>query len=140
MNGDSEKLEQLTRLAERLMAVLQADISALASGELHAMRTTEPDVQRLSALYAREAQGIKHELIENVPSALQARFTTTLRKFRELLQLHARLLTRVRNASEGMIRAIADEVERQAAPMRTYSRGPSPGARRAPAMVHNSVA
>ena len=42
-----------------------------------------------------------------------------------MLQLHARMLTRVKNASEGMIQAIAREVERMNAPMRTY--GPRPG-------------
>ena len=36
-----------------------------------------------------------------------------------------------------MIRAIAEEVERQAAPMRTYSRGPA--ARPTQAMIYNSV-
>ena len=35
------------------------------------------------------------------------------------------MITRVKNASEGIIRAIAKEVERANAPMRTY--GPRPG-------------
>lgn len=39
--------------------------------------------------------------------------------------MHARMLTRVKNASEGMVQAIAREVERANAPTRTY--GPRPG-------------
>jgi len=39
--------------------------------------------------------------------------------------MHARMIARVKNASEGIVRAIADEVERANAPTRTY--GPKPG-------------
>jgi hypothetical protein len=56
---------------------------------------------------------------------LRKRLFSTTQRFRDALALHTRLLTRVRNASEGMIRAIADEVERRRAPMRTYGRAPA---------------
>ncbi len=70
---------------------------------------------------------------------LRQRFFAITAKFREVLQLHARMLTRVKNASEGMIRAIAQEVDRANAPMRTYS--PRPGCKppSAGAMVFNRV-
>ena len=139
MSSDSERIAQLVTLAERLIEAIEADIAALRAGRPQAMRTTEPDIQRLSALYAREAQGLKQDCIKNVPSSLRGHFLATTTKFRELLGLHARLITRVRNASEGMIKAIADEVDRQAAPMRTYTRGSSTYARPAQAMVYNSV-
>jgi hypothetical protein len=56
-----------------------------------------------------------------------------------VLQLHARMIARVKNASEGIIRAIADEVERANAPTRTY--GPRPGAapKSSGAMLFNKV-
>jgi hypothetical protein len=56
-----------------------------------------------------------------------------------VLQLHARMLTRVKNASEGMVRAIANEVERMNAPTRTY--GPRPGYKpqSSGAMVFNRI-
>ena len=56
-----------------------------------------------------------------------------------MLQLHARMLTRVKNASEGMVKAIAAEVERANAPTRTY--GPRPGyaPQSSGAMVFNKV-
>jgi hypothetical protein len=103
------------------------------------MRTTEPEIQRLSALYGREAQGFDQDSVKDVPSPLRGRFIETTRKFRELLNLHARMIARVRNASEGMIKAIAEEVDRQAEPMRTYTRGPAGYARPAQAMVYNAV-
>ena len=74
-----------------------------------------------------------------MPAPLRQRFVAITTKFREVLQMHARMIARIKNASEGMIRAIAAEVERTHAPTRTY--GPRPGyAPQSPgAMVFNRV-
>jgi len=56
-----------------------------------------------------------------------------------VLQLHGRMLTRVKNASEGIIRAIAKEVDRANAPMRTYSPRPGYKPPSAGPMVFNKV-
>ena len=60
-------------------------------------------------------------------------------RFREVLQLHARMIARVKNASEGMIQAIAREVERINSPTRIY--GPQSGYKAQPAgpMLFNRV-
>ena len=139
MSADSERIERLVKMAERLIEAVEADIAALKAGRPQAMRTTEPDMQRLSALYGREAQGFSRDAVKNAPPTLRNRFIETTNKFRELLNLHARLIARVRNASEGMIKAIAEEVDRQAAPMRTYSPMPAAYARPARAMIYNNV-
>lgn len=139
MSGESERIERLVKMAERLMEAVEADIAALKAGRPQAMRTTDPQMQRLSALYGREAQGLARDAVVNVPPALRNRFAETTAKFRELLQLHARMITRVRNASEGMIKAIAEEVDRQSAPARTYSPPQSACARTTQAMIYNSV-
>jgi len=78
-------------------------------------------------------------IAQAAPPSLRQRFVAITAKFREVLQLHARMIARVKNASEGMIRAIAAEVERAHAPMRTY--GPRPGQtpQSSGAMVFNKV-
>lgn len=139
MSGDSERIERLVKMAERLMEAIEADLAALKAGKPQEMRTIEPEMQRLTALYGREAQGFTQDSVKNLPSPLRNRFFETTSRFRDLLNLHARMITRVRNASEGMIKAIADEVDRQAAPTRTYSRMPAAPARPAQAMIYNSV-
>jgi hypothetical protein len=59
-------------------------------------------------------------------------------KLHEALALHERRLTRVRRASEGMVRAIVEDVERRRRVTRTYA--PRPSARTAaPAMLYNGV-
>lgn len=139
MSGESEQIERLLTMGERLMTAVEADIVALKSGRPQSMRTTEPEMQRLSALYGREAKAVANVSIKNAPPALRNRLLETTAKFRDLLQLHARMITRVRSASEGMIKAIADEVDRQSASSRTYSPPQSVYARPAQAMIYNSV-
>jgi hypothetical protein len=49
------------------------------------------------------------------------------------------MITRVKNASEGLIRAIATEVDRANAPARTYSARPGYKPASSGAMVFNKV-
>ena len=136
---DQPRIERLIAMAERLTEALECDIAVLKSGNPAALRTKDPEIQKLTLLYGREAQGFDPRLAQNAPAPLRARFLAITGRFRDVLRLHARMLTRVKNASEGMIKAIAEEVNRMNAPLRTY--GPRPGAapKSAGAMVFNRV-
>ena len=122
---DTPRIERLISLAERLVVALENDIAELKSGRTATLRTNDPEIQKLTALYTREAQGFDPRIAQSAPPTLRQRFVAITAKFREVLQLHARMIARVKNASEGIVRAIADEVERANAPARTY--GPRPG-------------
>jgi len=122
---DTPRIERLIALAERLIAALESDIAELKNGRTATLKTNDPEVQKLTALYGREAQGFDLRIAQSAPPTLRQRFLAITAKFRDVLQLHARMIARVKNASEGIIRAIADEVERANAPTRTY--GPRPG-------------
>ena len=136
---DDLRIERLISLAERLIAALESDIDVLKSGKAGALRTADPEIQKLTAQYGREAQGFDPRIAQAAPPTLRQRFVAITAKFREVLQLHGRMLTRVKNASEGMIQAIAREVERANATSRTY--GPRPGYKppSSGAMVFNKV-
>ena len=137
--SDDPKIERLIVMAERLTAALEDDIAALKAGKPADMKSLDPEVQKLTMLYSREVQHFDIRIARAAPAPLRARFLAITGRFREVLQLHARMLMRVKNASEGMIQAIAREVERMNAPTRTYA--PRPAARPAPpgAMVFNKV-
>ena len=92
MSGDSERIERLVKMAERLMEAIEADLAALKAGKPQAMRTIEPEMQRLTALYGREAQGFTQDSVKKVPSPLRNRFFETTSRFRDLLNLHARMI------------------------------------------------
>ena len=136
---DDSKVERLISMAERLIMALEADIAALKAGRPAKMVSMDPEVQKLSVIYGQEAQNFDIRIAKAAPPPLRARFMAITAKFRQVLQLHQRMLTRVKNASEGMVQAIAREVERMNAPTRTY--GPRPaGMPRSPgAMVFNKV-
>jgi len=137
--NDQPRIERLISMAERLIEALESDIAALKDGKVQSLVTTDPEIQKLTALYGREAQGFDPRIAQAAPPSLRQRFVAITAKFREVLQLHARMLTRVKTASEGMVKAIAAEVERANAPTRTY--GPRPGyaPQSSGAMVFNKV-
>ena len=137
--SDTPRIERLIMLAERLITALEGDIAVLKEGRTGELSTNDPEIQKLTAIYGREAQGFDPRIAQSAPGPLRQRFIAITAKFREVLQLHTRLLARVKNASEGMIKAIADEVHKMNAPTRTY--GPRPGAvpQSSGAMVFNSV-
>jgi hypothetical protein len=136
---DDPRIERLIGLAERIIAALETDIAILKNGGHQALATADPEIQKLTVIYGREAQGFDVRIAQSAAPTLRQRFFLITARFREVLQLHTRMLTRVKNASEGLIRAIATEVERANAPTRTY--GPRPGYKpqSSGAMVFNRV-
>ncbi len=137
MTPDTQKIELLIAMAERLILAIEDDIAALQAGRPKEMRTLDPEIQRLTLTYSREAANLDPQRAKSAPVELRRKFVTVTGKFREVLALHARLLTRMRRASEGIVKAVADEVERVRAPLRTY--GPAVHPRPVGAMVYNSV-
>jgi hypothetical protein len=139
VSADPQKIELLIVMAERLIAAIEADIAALKAGRPQELRTIDPEIQRLSALYGREAAGLDPARTKAAPSELRRRFFDTTAKFRDALALHARLLARMRNASEGMVKAVAEEIERRSAPTRSYVPAASHARPHAVALVYNKI-
>jgi hypothetical protein len=136
---DTPRIERLIAMAERLIVALESDIDELKNGRTAALATNDPEIQSLSALYGREAQGFDPRLAQSAPPSLRQRFIVITAKFRDVLQLHARMIARVKNASEGLVRAIASEVERINAPVRTYGPRLDSAPKSSGAMVFNKV-
>ena len=136
---DVPRIERLIAMAERLVVALEADIAALKAGKPTEMISMSPEIQRLSMLYGREAQNFDIRIAKSAPPSLRQKFIAITAKFREVLMLHGRMLTCVKNASEGMIQAIAREVERMNQAKISY--GPRPGyaLKSSGAMVYNKV-
>ena len=139
MSTDPQKIELLIAMAERLIAAIEADIVALKAGRPQDLCTTNPEIQRLSALYGREAAGLDPARAKAAPSELRRKFFDTTAKFRDALALHTRLLTRMRNASEGIIKAVAEEVERRRAPMCSYAPAAARQRPYAGAMIYSAL-
>jgi|HubBroStandDraft_6_1064221.scaffolds.fasta_scaffold202364_2 hypothetical protein len=137
MTPNEEKAERTIVLTRRLTEALHADIDALERGRPAEMRSILPETQQLLLQYAREAAGLKTQA-RHLPSGIRARLTSETARLHEALALHERRLSRVRRATEGMILAIVEDVDRKKRMTRTYASRPS--ARSAPgAMLYNGV-
>jgi len=120
MSGAEERVERVLALSRRLSDVLFADIAALDRGKPGEMRSLLPETQQLLAQYAREASAVKTGM-RAIPPALRSKLKEATASLNEVLALHQRRLTRVRNATEGMIRAVAEDVEKSRRITRPYN-------------------
>ncbi|MDE3113990.1 MAG: hypothetical protein KGL26_00180 [Pseudomonadota bacterium] len=151
MSADSRiadpRIDRLVIMAERLIEALSADIAALEKGRPREMRSLDPEIQTLSAQYTREAAQLGPAALQAMPAEARARLTSVTKRFQDVLTLHGRVLTRIRGASEGIIKAVAEEVDRRRLRGRPYAPpGKSYGARPAAprpsstgAMLYNHV-
>ena len=138
-DADSQRIERLITMAERLIDALSSDIAALKSGNARALRTLDPEIQRLSVLYSREATGLNKAAAESAPSDLRKRLVDATARFRDVLAMQTRLLTRLRGASEGMVRAVAEEIERRNTSLRPYGPGAATASASRQPLIVNSV-
>jgi len=133
------KVERVLTLTVRLTEALNADIAALEKGRPREMRTIEPDMQQLCALYGREAASITPAIVKSLPAQTREKLAQATKRFREALSYQSRLITRMKNASEGLVRAIATDVEKKRSAHRPYGRTPAATTRPASALLYNSV-
>jgi len=139
MTAPNPKIERVLALTERLTEALKGDIAALEKGRPREMRTIEPETQQLAAIYGREAASIPAATIKTLPAPTRARLADATTRFQDALRLQSRLLTRMKNASEGIVRAIAVDVERKRNATRPYGRTPASTPRPASALLYNGV-
>jgi len=133
------KIDRLILLTDRLSEMLGADIKALETGSVKALNSLEHSFQQLMLNYTREATSVNAAVIKAISPDLRQKLTQSVKAMNDLLKRHQRLVTRVRNASEGMIQAIAKEVERRQTSQRSYARIPAARPQTSGAMVYNSV-
>jgi hypothetical protein len=137
------RLEQLLTVSKRLIEAISGDIAALERGAIAELKTTDPEIERLCAFYGREVRSLKAEGgIKGVPKNLIAALRETGKQLDTLLVQHAHLLAAMREASEGLVQAVAEGVERARCGAKPYSQ-PQQKPKRAPissgAIVYNKV-
>jgi chemotaxis protein histidine kinase CheA len=137
MSQIEERAERVLALTQRLTEALLGDLAALDRGRPNEMRSILPETQQLLSQYAREAAAVKKNA-KMLSTGTRSKLTAVTTKLHDALARHERRLTCLRNASEGMIRAIVDDVERKKRVTRPY--GPRPGIRAPGAMLYNGLA
>lgn len=139
MSDTQARLQRILSISERLAAAIDADIKALESGRPKEMKSIEPETQKLSVLYEKELAGFSPKEAAGMPAELHAKLVASAKRLNDCLERQQRLLKRMRTISEGMVRAVAEEMQRRQMRARPYARPTSAKARPTGAMIYNSV-
>ena len=124
-DATQRRIENLLAMSNRLCDAIAADIAALEEGEFGKLASTDPEIGRLCALYGREVTALKSTGgIKNVPAQLVAALKESGGRLNTLLGHHESLVSCMRQASEGLIQAVAEEVEKTRKRGAPYSAGP----------------
>lgn len=109
---------RLTALLEREMALIEAKTPARLS-------EFDDERSRLSLLYSREMQAVAANPgdFRALPRDRVAALRDETSSFHTLLDRHQRLVARMRRVSEGIVKTIADEAQRQKNPRAGYAPG-----------------
>lgn len=137
--SDGLRCERLLALTRRLTAAIEADIAALERRAPRELASIDPEFAHAGMLYAREVSALRSATAKPAEGPVsELRQATEV--FHERLAFHQRLLNRLRGANEGLIRAVAEEVERRRNALRPYdATKPAPRAG-ASAVLYNSLA
>lgn len=135
------RLEQLLTVSRRLIEAVSGDIAALERGAFGELKTTDPEIERLCAFYGREVRSLKAEGgLSGVPATLVTALKDAGRQLDGLLVRHANLLAAMREASEGLVQAVAEGVEQMRSASKPYGQTPAPKrAVSSGAIVYNKV-
>ena len=139
--GTQRRMENLLAMSNRLCDAIAADIEALEQGDFGKLTSTDPEIGRLCALYGREVMALKNSGgVKNAPAELVAALKDSGGRLNKLLGQHESLVACMRQASEGLIKVVAEEVEKTRTRGAPYSALPKPKRQSsAGAMVYNKV-
>ena len=135
------RLEQLLTVSRRLIEAVAGDIAALERGAFAELKTTDPEIEKLCAFYGREVRSLKAEgSIKGLPKTLIIELKEAGGQLDTLLVQHAHLLAAMREASEGLVQAVAEGVVQARSGSRPYGQQPPPTrATSTGAIVYNKV-
>jgi hypothetical protein len=107
----SAKAEELIALTLKLAAAIENDVTVLKGKRPAELTKTEADRTTLTLLYGKAMAEFKAKpAIEALPAPVQQRLKIATERLHKALKEQARLLSRFRHVTEGMIKAIAETV------------------------------
>lgn len=106
----ADRAEQLLALTRRLAELVESESAGLAAGKL----PDSDDLRRLANAYRLETARIREDrsLIEGAPLSLRRALQSETVALQQRLDAHLSALSAAREITEGLVRAVADEVQR----------------------------
>jgi hypothetical protein len=108
----AERVDQLTALTERLTALISAECRAFEARKPHDAAATLDETSRLANLYRHESTRVRGNLalVQAAPLENRLRLMRATEAFESVLARHGRALEAARTVTEGIVRAVAEEV------------------------------
>ena len=124
-----ENVQKLIALTEQLTERMRLDADAFEARRPHEAAAHIDETQRLANMYRHESDRVRQNpsLIAGAPSQLRSRLAKASEAFEVTLARHGRAVFALKTVTEGVVRAIAEEVARARAAVQGYG----PGARMA---------
>ena len=124
-----ENVQQLIALTEQLTERMRLDAEAFEGRRPYEAAGRVEETQRLANLYRFESDRVRQNpsLVAGASPPLRQRLTRASQAFEATLARHGRAVYALKTVTEGVVKAIAEEVARA----RTATAGYGPGARMA---------
>lgn len=117
------RVRQLIDLTQRLTDRLSAETRAFEDNRPHDVAASLPETQEMANLYRRDSAHVKANpaLLSDAPLADRKALISVTEAFNAVLANHARAVEAARAISEGLVRAIAQEVTAARTPASAYA-------------------
>ena len=111
-DSPADRVEQLIALTERLTELLAAETRAYEAHRPHEAAAAAQETVRMANVYRHESLRVKKDksLLAEAPEALRARLVDATRTFEATLARHGRAVEAALTITEGIVRAVAEEV------------------------------
>lgn len=111
----TDRVEQLILLTDRLTGLIALEAQCFEARRPHEAAQYLDETQRLANLYRHESARVRREpeLVSGAPAEQRARLMRATEAFDAVLARQARALEAAKTVTEGLVKAIAEEVAGQ---------------------------
>ena len=107
----NSQIEELVQLTERLTALVARELAILKGGRPAALNANDDERALSLALYSKRCMSLQRDIASIPPgNEPKRRLIAATEKLRAALKEESRMLARFRHVTEGLVKAIADEV------------------------------
>jgi hypothetical protein len=123
-DSPADRAGQMVLLTDHLTDLIARETALMQAREPPLSGAAGDEKARLANLYRQEMTRIGENpaLLRGAPPAILDALRLATARFREALAAHERALIAIKEISEGIVRAIAEEVARQRGGPRSYAR------------------
>lgn len=117
------RIDTILDITRRLTALLEREMAMIEARTPARLAELEDERNRLSLLYSREMQAVAANAAEfrTLPKDRIGVLREETKTFHGLLDRHQRMVARMRRVTEGIVKTIADEAQRQKSPRTGYA-------------------